>query len=100
VGKLFHLEPKFARFLYAVKRIYVGTHFLEALKNALTCLQFLRKFLSKKGESEGGYVIPIREVCSSLCNHLLSCRIRVVSLSPVLWEICRLKVLYATWEPV
>jgi len=64
-AKLFQLEPKFARFLDLLKRIYAGTPFLEALKNAPAHIQFLRELLPKKGEPEGGSIIPIGEVCSS-----------------------------------
>jgi len=62
---LFHLEPKFIRFLHALKQIYADTPFSEALKNAPAYIQFLRELLSKKGEPEGGFVIPIGEVRSS-----------------------------------
>jgi len=64
--KLFQLEPKFARFLDVLKRIYTDTRFWEALKRALAYLQFLRELLSKKGQPEGGSVILIGEVCSSV----------------------------------
>ena len=39
--------------------------FLESLKKAPACLQFVRDFLSKKGEPEGGPIIPIGRAYSS-----------------------------------
>ena len=57
--KLLQLEPKYARFLEKLRWIYADTPFLETLKKATTCLQFVRDFLSKKGESEGGSIIPL-----------------------------------------
>jgi len=65
-AKLFQLEPKFARFLDVLKRIYADTPFLEVLKKAPANLQFLRELLSKKDMFEGGSVIRIGEVCSSV----------------------------------
>jgi len=65
-AKLFQLEPKFARFLDVLKRIYADTPFLEVLKKAPANLQFLRELLSKKDMFEGGSVIPFGEVCSSV----------------------------------
>ena len=62
--KLLQLEPKYARFLEKLRRIYVDTPFLETLKKASTCLQFVRDFLSKKGEPEGGSVMPIGRALS------------------------------------
>ena len=62
---LLQLESKYARFLDVLKRIYADTPFLETLKKAPACLQFVRDFLSKKGESEGGPVMPIGRMCSS-----------------------------------
>jgi len=47
---LFQLEPKFARFLEALWRIYADTPLLKALKKAPAYLQFLRELLSKKGD--------------------------------------------------
>jgi len=37
-AKLFHLEPKFARFLDELKRLYADSPFLEALKNGPSSL--------------------------------------------------------------
>ena len=65
-AKLFKLEPKFVRFLDVLRRIYADTPLLEALKKAPTYLQFFRELLSKKGKSEEGSVVPIREVCNSI----------------------------------
>ena len=48
-AKPFQLEPKFVRFLDVLKRVYANIPFLEVIKKAPTCLQFLRDFLSKKG---------------------------------------------------
>ena len=62
--KLLQFEPKNARFLDVLKRVYADTPFLEALKKAPACLQFVRDFLSKKSEPEGGSVMPIGLVCS------------------------------------
>jgi len=39
-AKLFHLEPKYARFLEALRRIYADTPLLKALKKAPVYLQF------------------------------------------------------------
>jgi len=63
--KLLQLEPKYARFLERLRQIYADTPFLEALKKATACLQFVRDFLSKKEEPEGGSVMPIGRACSS-----------------------------------
>ena len=63
---LLQFEPKYARFLERLRRIYADTPFLEALKKAPSCLQFVRDFLAKKGEPEGGSVMPLGRVCSSL----------------------------------
>ena len=52
-AKLFKLKPRFTKFLDVLRRIYVDTPFLDALKKASAYLQFLREFLSKKGEPEG-----------------------------------------------
>jgi len=45
--------------------IFADTPFLETLKKAPACLQFVRDFFSKKGELEGGSVMPIGQACSS-----------------------------------
>jgi len=63
--KLLQLEPKYARFLDVLKWVYANTPFLEALKKTPDYLQFVRDFLSKKGEPEGGSVMPIGQVCIS-----------------------------------
>ena len=63
--KLLQLQPKYARFLEKLRQIYADTPFLETLKKAPTCLQFVRYFLSKKVEPEGGSVMPIGQACSS-----------------------------------
>jgi len=63
--KLLQLEPKYAKFLDVLRWVYAHTPFLETLKKAPACLQFVRDFLSKKGEPKGGSVVPIRRVCSS-----------------------------------
>ena len=55
--KLLQVEPKYARFLEMLRRIYADTPFLKTLKKAPACLQFVRDFLSKKGEPEGGSVM-------------------------------------------
>jgi len=65
-AKLFHLEPKYARFLDVLKQVYTDTPFLEALKKAPAYLQFVRDFLSKKGKPKGGLVMPIGRVCNSI----------------------------------
>lgn len=65
-AQLFQHEPKFARFLDALKRIYADTPFLEALKKAPTHIQFLRELVSKKGEPVKGPIVPIGEACSAL----------------------------------
>jgi len=61
---LLQLEPKYARFLERLRRIYGDTPFFEALKKAAACLQFVRDFLSKRGELEGGSVMPLGMPCS------------------------------------
>jgi len=63
--KLLQLEPKYARFLEKLRWIYADTPFLETLKKATTCLQFVRDFLFKKGQPEEGSVMPIGRACSS-----------------------------------
>jgi len=63
--KLLQLEPKYAPFLERLRRIYADTPFLKTLKKAPACLQFVRDFLSKKEEPEGGSVMPIGRACSS-----------------------------------
>jgi len=63
--KLSTLEPRFARFLDILKRIYVDTPFLEALRAAPSYLKFLRELLSKK-EEQRVLVSPIWEVGSAL----------------------------------
>jgi len=63
--KLLQLEPKYAQFLERLRRIYADTPFLETLKKAPACLQFVRDFLFKKGEPEGGSVMPLGWACSS-----------------------------------
>ena len=65
-AKLFHLEPKFARFLDVLKQLYADSPFLEALKNASAYLQFLGELISNKGEPKGKSIVPIRKVCSSI----------------------------------
>jgi len=40
-AKLFQLEPKYASFLEVLKRVYADTHFLEALRQEPSCLQFV-----------------------------------------------------------
>ena len=72
--KLLRLEPKYARFLDVLRQVYADTPFLEALKKAHACLQFVRDFLSKKDEPEGGSVMPIGRVCSSFHSHLQAAR--------------------------
>jgi len=67
--KLFQLEPKFARFLNVLKRIYANTPFLEALLRAPFYIQFLRELLSRKGKHGGVSVVPIGEVCSSILQN-------------------------------
>jgi len=52
--KLLQLEPKYARFLKRLRRIYTDSPFLETLKKAPACLKYVGDFLSKKGEPEGG----------------------------------------------
>jgi len=52
--------------LDALKQVYADTSFLETLKKMPACLQFVRDFLSKKGEPEAGSVMPIGQVCSSI----------------------------------
>ena len=64
-AQLFQLEPKYARFLDVLKRVYADTPFLEALKKAPAYLKFLRELLSRKGEHEGESVMPIGRACSS-----------------------------------
>jgi len=63
--KLLQLEPKYARFVERLRRIYADTPLLESLKRAPACLQFARDFLAKKGEPEGDSTIPIGRTCSS-----------------------------------
>ena len=48
-----------------LRRIYADTPFLETLKKEPSCLQFVRDFLSKKREPEGGSVMSIGRACSS-----------------------------------
>jgi len=69
--KLLQLELKYARFLEMLRRIYADTPFLETLKKAPACLQFVRDFLSKKGEPEGGSMMPIGRACSSFLQLLV-----------------------------
>jgi len=59
------LEPRFARFLVILKRIYVDTPFLEALRATPSYLKFLSELLSKK-EEQGVLVAHIGEVGSAL----------------------------------
>jgi len=59
------LEPRFARFLDILKRIYVDTPFLEAFRTAPSYLKFLKELLSKK-EEQRVLVAPIGEVGSAL----------------------------------
>jgi len=63
--KLLQLETKYVRFLDVLRQVYVDTPFLKTLKKAHDCLKFVRGFLSKKGEPEGGSVMPIGRVCNS-----------------------------------
>ena len=64
--KLSKLDPRFTRFLDILKRVYIDTPFLEALRAAPTSLKFLRELLSKKGEHKRPSVAPIGEVVSAL----------------------------------
>ena len=54
-----------------LRRIYADTPFLETLKKAPACLQFVRDLLSKKGEPEGGSVIAIGRAYSSFLQSLV-----------------------------
>jgi len=65
-AKLSKLEPRFTRFLDLMKRIYVNTPFLEALKLAPTYLRFLRGLLSMKDEPIAITEVPIGEVSSTV----------------------------------
>jgi len=49
-----------------MRRIYAYAPFLEAFKKAPAYLQFLREFLSKKGEPKGVLVVPIGEAFSAI----------------------------------
>ena len=64
--KLSQLEPRFARFLDTLHRIYVSNPFLNALKEAPAHLKFLRELFSKKGEPEEVSVAPIGGSCNAL----------------------------------
>jgi len=64
-AKLSKFEPRFARFVDILRRIYV-VPFMEALKKALVCLKFLKELLSKKGDIGDASVAPIREACSAI----------------------------------
>ena len=63
--KLLQLEPKYARFLERLRRIYADSPFLETLKKVPACLKYVRDFLFKKGDPEGGSVMPFGRACSS-----------------------------------
>ena len=54
--RLLQLEPKYARFLERLRRIYADTLYFEAHKKASACLKYVRDFLAKKGDPEGGSV--------------------------------------------
>ena len=65
-AKLFQLEPKFARFLDALRRTYADTPLLKSLKKTPAYLQFLRELLFKKGDYGGASVVPIGEGCNAI----------------------------------
>ena len=52
------------RFLKLLHNIYVEVPFLEALKEAVSYLKFLRELLSKKGKLEEVSAVPMGEVCN------------------------------------
>jgi len=80
-ARLFQHEPKFARFLDALKQIYADTPFLEAIKEAPAHLKFLRELLSKKGDPERGPVAPIGKLAVQFyrARPHLSCKTLAVS---------------------
>jgi len=49
-----------------MRRIHVNAPFLEALKEALTYLKFLRELISKKGKPGEVSVALIGEACSKI----------------------------------
>jgi len=79
--KLLQLEPKYARFLEKLRRIYPDTHFLEALKEAPAYLKFVRDFLSKKGDPEGGSVMHLGRPAAPSYSHLPNYRTQVTFVS-------------------
>ena len=97
--KLSQLQPRFARFLDTLCRIYVNGPFLNALKEALAHLRFLRKLLSKKGEPGEASVAPSADPAmrSYKGGHHLNCRILVVTLSRTALGICRLREPSVIW---
>jgi len=64
--KLSQLEPRFARFLDTLRRIYASNPFLNALKEAPAHLKFLRELLTKKGEHAEASLAPIGRSCNAL----------------------------------
>ena len=67
-AKLSKLEPRFAWFLDNLRRVYANVPLLEALKKPLGYVQFLKEFLSEKGEPEGVSVVSIGEAYSSILH--------------------------------
>jgi len=65
-AKLSQLEPRIARFIDILRRVYADTLFLEALKKAPAYLKFLKELIPKRGEPKGVQVAPMGEVCSSI----------------------------------
>ena len=65
------------RFLDILRRIYVTSLFLEALREALTNLKFLRELLFKKKKLEEGLTkVPMGEVCSAMLRSKSSSKLR------------------------
>jgi len=96
------LEPRYARFLDILRRVYANISFLEALKKAPMYLKFLRELMSKKGDTRDASVDPIGEASrpSYSAGHQNSCRILVASPIHAASWICRLRGLFAIWGPV
>ena len=63
------LEPRFTRFLDLMRRIYVSAPFLEALRESLAHLRFLRGLHSKKNELIAITEVPVGEVSSAVLQN-------------------------------
>jgi len=65
-SKLSQFEPRSARFLETLRRIYAGSPLLEAFKNAPAHFKFLSELLSQKGDPGDASVASISGSCNSL----------------------------------